>query len=203
MFTAGSGGQDREATKVAVRYGVPAVAALLLCVVVGITDGDTLTARCDSAADARADDQGAVGRGRRARASPALRHALARAPRVSVLQAERRSPAHRRRWRPRQVRAHGRACELQRHRREHRAGPRRHGLGVRPLRIDRSSTRCKTRPELRIVACGQTRSRWHLGNGARPRDSDMWGRKGEDLRTPHFGHEFPSVQIACDLRAAG
>lgn len=33
---------------------MPAVSALLLCVVVGITDGDTLTARCDSAADAPA-----------------------------------------------------------------------------------------------------------------------------------------------------
>lgn len=32
---------------------MPAVSALLLCVVVGVTDGDTLTARCDSAADAR------------------------------------------------------------------------------------------------------------------------------------------------------
>ena len=31
---------------------MPAISALLLCVVVGITDGDTLTARCDSAADA-------------------------------------------------------------------------------------------------------------------------------------------------------
>ena len=30
--------------------GVPAASALLLCVVVGITDGDTLTARCGSAA---------------------------------------------------------------------------------------------------------------------------------------------------------
>ena len=36
----------------AYRSRMPAVSALLLCVVVGITDGDTLTARCDSAADA-------------------------------------------------------------------------------------------------------------------------------------------------------
>ena len=33
---------------------MPAVTAILFCVVVGISDGDTLTARCDSAADASA-----------------------------------------------------------------------------------------------------------------------------------------------------
>jgi endonuclease YncB( thermonuclease family) len=33
---------------------MPAAAALLLCIVVGITDGDTLTSRCDLAADAPA-----------------------------------------------------------------------------------------------------------------------------------------------------
>jgi hypothetical protein len=31
-----------------VQYRMPAVSALLFCVVVGISDGDTLTARCDA-----------------------------------------------------------------------------------------------------------------------------------------------------------
>jgi len=34
------------------RSGMPSVSALLICIVVGIADGDTLTARCDAAADA-------------------------------------------------------------------------------------------------------------------------------------------------------
>jgi len=33
---------------------MPALSAVLLCIVVGVTDGDTLTARCDAAADVTA-----------------------------------------------------------------------------------------------------------------------------------------------------
>lgn len=48
------GGLSRRAVAGRVyRSCVPAVSALLFCVVVGITDGDTLTARCDSATKAQ------------------------------------------------------------------------------------------------------------------------------------------------------
>ena len=45
-------GKERESGAARVyRSPVPAAAALLLCAIVGITDGDTLTARCESAGE--------------------------------------------------------------------------------------------------------------------------------------------------------
>lgn len=91
---------------------MPAVAALLLCAVVGVTDGDTLTARCDGAGtlkvrlaeiDASEHWQAFGERSKQALGGPVLRPAG-------------RGAAYRRQWWPRPLRPHGGTRPLQRDR---------------------------------------------------------------------------------------
>ena len=143
-------------------------AALLLCLVVGVHDGDTLTAECTSP------EQQTI----------KVRLAEVDAP-ESRQPFRARSKEHlaslcfKQTAEVRPVKAHGGLdrygrtvahVALQRQGREHGAGEQRPSLGLPPLRHrPHASTRCRPRPEQSNVACGPTRAACGaLGVAARP-----------------------------------
>ena len=151
---------------------MPAVTTILFCVVVGISDGDTLTARCDSAADASAQT-------------------------IKVRLAEVDAPEHHQAFGTRSRDHLASLCFKQSAEVRPIApggGLDRYGRTVAHVScngIDANTERCapawpgyltamsstavctrfKTKREWRTVACGLTRSRSHPGNGAGLRGS--------------------------------